>query len=399
MATANFTATRIDRFKYSADGPKIQRLWDSEVGGLGVEVFPSDRKSWIFRYRIHGKQRIITISAVGDKSLEGVRELATGYRNLVRSGTDPKLHRDAPTDGLTLDQLYDQYTGTRYFKTRSQDFQTNLFSTYEKYMKSELGHYPLQSIQRTQVRNMVEGLIDIGKEGAARGLLNRARILFNYAVQQDLLDNSPADRIRPKYTTKGRRTEWLDTPEKLSEAWWFTGAPQTRALIRWALLTGCRRDEARTTQFHQITDDIWVVQETKNSRELILPMMPAMEQIVDEMRQTFGSTSWLFPATTDTHKPLPRGTLDYLIRKSAKKAWSMHTLRHTVETMLRELEIPEEIRDLILNHVRESTGERYGHGKAVEMKKKGLEVWHEYLLDAVGASPVVGGNVVQMKRG
>jgi len=389
MATVNFTATRVDRLKYDPDGPKIQRNWDTEIPGLGLEVFSTGRKAWVFRYRLHGKQSIITISAVADKRLDAARETARHYRSLVREGSDPKVHRDAPLDGLTLDQLYEQYTSTRYYKTRSEDFHNNLASTYKRYLKPELGHYPLQSIKRVQIRRMIEGLIDKEKEGAARGLLNRVRILFSYAVQQDLMDYSPADHIRPKYTTKGRRTEWLDTPEKLNEAWWFTGAPQARALIRWALLTGCRRDEARTTQYPQVNDETWMVPDTKNNRELVLPMMPAMEQIVAEMRQTFGATSWLFPATTDTHKALPRGTLDYMVRQSAKKEWSMHTLRHTVETMLRELEIPEETRDLILNHVRESSGERYGHGKALDMKRKGLEAWHKYLLEAVEAAPAV----------
>jgi integrase len=224
--------------------------------------------------------------------------------------------------------------------------------------------------------------------------------LLNYAVQQSLLENSPADHIRPQFTSTGKRTVWLDSPEKLKEAWWFEGAPQTRALIRWCLLTACRRDEARLTQYYWINDNTWTVLKTENSRELVLPMMPALRHVMDEMQSTFGATEWLFPATTTTRKAIPAGTLDYQIRFGAKKKWSLHTLRHTVETYLRELEVPEETRDLILNHVRESSGQRYSHGKALEMKRKGLEKWHKYLLGAVDALPVkaVGGNVIRLNR-
>lgn len=396
MGTVNLTATRIDRFKFDCEGPAIQRLWDSEIGGLGVQVVKTGRKSWIFRYRIHGKQRLITICPVSDKSLPDVRELCISYRNHIREGIDPKIQRDAPLDSLTLKQLYQNYTSSRYFKTRSEDFKSNLKSTYNKYLDPELGDYPLSSIQRSQIRKLVDRLIDSGKEGAAKGLLNRTRILLSYAVQQDLVDFSPADHIRPKYTTKGRRTDWLDTPDKLKEAWWFAGAPQARALIRWALLTGCRRDEARTTKYSQVAD-VWTVPDTKNNRDLVLPVMPAMLDVANEMRQTFGPTAWLFPATTDTHKPIPRGSLDYMVRHGAKSGWSMHTLRHTVETMLRELEVPEETRDLILNHVRASSGDRYSHGAALEMKRKGLEKWHQHLLNVVSENPI--DNVLEMKRG
>jgi|GEM_PF-2051293 len=387
MAAVNLTATRVDRLKYDPKGPKIQRIWDTEVSGLGVEVFVTGRKAWIFRYRLHGKQRIITLGRVSDFSLDDARDAAVAYRAMVRSGADPKTARDAPVEGMTLDQLYQKYTSTRYFKTRSDDFRNNLSSTYKRYLQPGMGHYPLQSIQRSQIRTLVGDLIEQGKEGAARGLLNRTRILFNYALQHELIEHSPADHIKPQYTSRGKRTEWLDSAEKLKVAWWFPGAPQTRTLIRWCLLTGCRRDEARMTRHSWIADKTWRVPETKNSHELVLPLMPAMQQLVDEMRATFGATPWLFPATTDTQKVLPRGTLDYMIRQGTKKAWSLHTLRHTVESHLRELGIPEETRDLILNHARESSGERYGHGEALEMKRKGLATWHEFLLNAVETVP------------
>lgn len=401
MAAINLTETRIDRLRYEANGPKIQRTWDSAISGLGVEVFASGRKTWIFRYRIHGKQRIIALEPVSDLSLVDARERVIGYRANVKTGIDPKIVRDAPTAGMTLDQLYERYIATKYYKSKSVHFHSAMSSTYSKYLKPELGHYPLGSIQRSQVSDLVDKLIDMGKEGAARGLLNRIRILLNYALEKNIISHSPADHIKPKYVTTGERTAWLQSNEKLREAWWFTGPPQARALIRWALLTGCRRDEARTTQYSWITDESWTVPHTKNSRELVLPMMPAMRQVVDEMRSTFGATTWLFPATTDTHKALPAGTLDYMIRNGAKKEWSMHTLRHTVESHLRELEIPEETRDLILNHVRKSSGQGYGHGSALKMKAKGLEAWHEYLLNAVGAAAVtlVENNVIELKRG
>lgn len=383
MATQKLTATRVDRFKFDPTGSKIQRLWDSEVSGLGVEVFPSGKKSWVFRYRLHKKQSIIAIGSVSVMDLKAARKAALRYHGLVIDGLDPKAARDAPSEGCTLDEVYEDYIGTRYFQTRSEDFQNNLKSTYGKYLKADLGHYPVKAIRRAQVAAKVDALIEEGKEGAARGLLNRAKILFSHAIRKDWLENSPADHIKPSYTTKGRRTKWLQSEEVLREAWWFSGAPQTRALIRWCLLTGCRRDEARETRRDWIDDECWRVPDTKNSRELVLPMMPAMRGVVQEMKATFGATGWLFPATTDTHKVLPRGTLDYMIRQGTRGRWSLHVLRHTVETYLRELEVAEETRDLILNHVRESSGSRYGHGRALELKRAGLEVWHGFLLGKV----------------
>jgi site-specific recombinase XerD len=125
------------------------------------------------------------------------------------------------------------------------------------------------------------------------------------------------------------------------------------------------------------------VEDTKNHRNLYLPVMPMMVSVFDEMRSTFPDSEWLFPATTDWRKELPRGTLDYIIGVKTERKWSMHILRHTVETHLAELGIVEEVRDMILNHHRKSVGSRYNHSAQLEMKQEGLTKWHEYLESVV----------------
>ncbi len=148
MANIKFTPNRILRFKYNPDGSKIQRVWDSEILGLGIELFLSGRKSWVFRYHLLGKQKD-----------------------------------------------YDHCGGCRSLPGKSKHFHTAMTGTYRKYLQPVVGFSPVQTIQRTQIRGLVDSLIEQGKEGAAR------------------------------------------------------------ALIRWCLLTGCRRDEVRTTKYSWIGED------------------------------------------------------------------------------------------------------------------------------------------------
>jgi integrase len=260
-------------------------------------------------------------------------------------------------------------------------------STMRVYVLPEWGALPLTAVKRSQVRQRIDELIVEGKEGAARGLLNRLRILWNYALEYDLADASPADHIKPRYTTTGRRDAWLRTDDELRAAWWIDAPIQLRLAVRWMLLTGCRRDEARTANREQITGEVWRVLETKNAHPLILPVLPAMGAIVTESKHTFGATAWLFPATTSNFRPMPRGTWDWALRNATGGSWSAHVLRHTVESHMRELGIGEEARDAVLNHVRAGTGARYGHGEQLAVKRKALELWHAHLLDIVLTAP------------
>jgi hypothetical protein len=110
-----------------------------------------------------------------------------------------------------------------------------------------------------------------------------------------------------------------------------------------------------------------------------------MDAICAESRATFGATPWLFPATTSNFKAMPRGTWDWALRQATAGAWSAHVLRHTVESHMRELGIVEEHRDAVLNHVRTSTGSRYGHGEQLKIKAEAMERWHGHLLGIVAA--------------
>jgi len=373
------TPAAVARFKHKPNGPKIQRLWDAAVPGLGVEAFVSGKRSWLFRYRLAGQQRIITLGAVADMDLDEARDAAVLARGQVREGTDPKLMRDAPEGDITVAQLWKQYAATPYFASRSPDFRRGMASTMAAHVLPRWGGLPLSGLKRWMVRDAVDDLIAEGREGAARGLLNRTRILFNFALQRELVEASPADHVKPGYTTTGRRDAWLKTGEELRAAWFIDAPIQVRLMVRWLLLTGCRRDEARTAARDQLSETAWRVDATKNSRPLILPLMPAMGGIAKESRATFGATDWLFPSTMDSFKALPRGTWDWALRQATQGQWSAHVLRHTVESHLRELGVGEEARDAVLNHVRAGTGARYGHGEQLNTKREALSAWHGFL--------------------
>jgi len=376
------TRAAVERLRYRTEGPKIQRLWDTAVPGLGAEVYASGRKSWIFRYRLGERQTIMTLGAVAELGLEQARETAVLYKVKLREGTDPKAAREAPDGALSVRQLWERYSATPYYLSRSQDFRNGMTSTMRAHVLPAWGHLPLPALKRKMISDVVDALIADGREGAARGVLNRLRILFNYALQKELIEASPADHIKPQFTTTGRRDAWLETDEELCAAWFIDAPIQVRLMVRWLLLTGCRRDEARTATHGQITDGVWRVEETKNSHPLVLPMMPAMSAIVAESAATFGATAWLFPATTSNFKALPRASFDWSLRQATEGRWSAHVLRHSVESHLRELGVGEEARDAVLNHVRKGTGSRYGHGDQLAIKREALETWHRKL-DAV----------------
>ncbi len=293
------TDARVRNLNYDPEGSKIQRRWDEQIPGLGLEVFPQ-RKSWVYRYRIAGKQRIITVGHLADMDLDAARDRVLELRGLLREGIDPKGAVRRVHEAQTVAQLFERYTGGRYFASRSPDFRTNFQSALRRYLLPVIGDHAVEAVKRWQIRQAVDDLIEQNKEGAARGLLTHTRVLFNYAVEHELIEASPADHIRPRYATSGRRVAWLDTPDKLRAAWYFKGAIQVRGMLRWLVLAGCRRDEARLLEREHIVGGVWTC-----------------------------------PTTKTGGKPIPRGSWHYQLRTHAD--FHADQLRHTAESMMADL--------------------------------------------------------------
>jgi hypothetical protein len=63
------------------------RYGDGE--GLWLQVRDAERRSWLFRYTLHGKARQMGLGAFPDVGLVEAREAARRCRALLREGADP----------------------------------------------------------------------------------------------------------------------------------------------------------------------------------------------------------------------------------------------------------------------------------------------------------------------
>ncbi|MCG8092876.1 MAG: integrase family protein [Candidatus Thiodiazotropha endolucinida] len=383
LTKINLTPSRVDQFRFKVGGPKQQFLWDSQVPGLGLEAVVSGRRSWVLSYRIVGKKKRITLGAFPAIDLDVAREEAKDLLKSLRNGVDPAALKKVPEKAQTVKSLHDRYISGRYFRSRSPDFQANFKSTMRRYVLPDIEDQLLESVQRAQIKSIIDDLVEAGKEGMAQGTLTHLRILFAYGVDEGFIEYAPTERVKVKRSTSGRRTQWFDNEDDLKVIWNLAAPIQVRSIVRWCLLTGCRRDEARVSPWSSISDGRWIVSETKNRRALVLPLTEPMEMVLEECRATYPKSDWIFPATTGWKKAIPRGSLDYIVRESSKGNWSLHVLRHTVETWLADLGVSEEHRNLILNHWTGRMSERYRHGHQIETKKAVLDLWHSKLMEMV----------------
>lgn len=82
------TANEIDEL---TPRPRPFKVFDG--GGMYLYVVPNGSKVWRLKYRLDGRERLMTIGHYPEVSVDQARVVRDDSRALIRMGTDPVVHR------------------------------------------------------------------------------------------------------------------------------------------------------------------------------------------------------------------------------------------------------------------------------------------------------------------
>ena len=78
---------------------KSYKVYDAK--GLYLEVIPTGKRFWRFRYNYFGKEKRISLGEYPEISLTAARSDAISARTLVKAGIDPSLQRQQQRIGVS----------------------------------------------------------------------------------------------------------------------------------------------------------------------------------------------------------------------------------------------------------------------------------------------------------
>ena len=88
---------------------KDQFIWDSDLPGFGLRVFPSGRRSYLIQYRVGGRQRRFTLGPHGVLTPAQARQRAAKLLAGVREGDDPSERRHEASEAPTVAEFAETY--------------------------------------------------------------------------------------------------------------------------------------------------------------------------------------------------------------------------------------------------------------------------------------------------
>jgi integrase len=385
------TKAVIDRSQYEGKAGGRFVLWDSQLSGFGLRIYPSGRKAFILSYRFQGRKRLYTLGDYGVLTLDEARTLAKKKSFELIGGIDPLQVRRKESQGETIRDLCHAFI-ERYAKPRKKSWEEDQ-RRFDKCIIPLWGTRKITSITREDAAGLHHRL---GKNSGyeANRILALLSKLFETAKRWGMLppqSDNPA-RGHDKFTEK-KRDRWVKHDElpRIVQAVAAEENIYVRAAIWLYLLTGVRKSELLAARWADIDFHRKELRldDTKAGRTHYLPLSVPAVKLLEQLPRLEGNPHVL--PGHNTGRPLVNISKPWLrIRKAAAvDDVRLHDLRRTVGSMMAQSGESLHLIGRVLNHSNESTTKVYAHFGQDNIRKAIEKHGEEIMSIAHSSSPEI----------
>jgi len=296
-----------------SDTSKRKLIWDTDVVGFCVRIYPTGRKTYFFQYRnAYKKTKFVKIGVHGNITAEQAREKATQLALKVSGGEDPSIKTPHKLEFTIMGDLAE-----KYLKLHAENEKRPKSVKEDKYMLRNyiLKEFGIRKVDTITFEDIQTLHVSLNKKRIlANRILALLHKMFNLAIQWKWCKDNPVSGIKKYQETK--RTRWLQEDEMVR----FLNAldiypNQTIAdIVRLLILTGARKHEVLGATWDQFDLDkgIWTkrAHTTKQKKMEHSPLSPPATAILKKIEKEKRDSLFLFPGNIKG-KPL----------QDIKKSW------------------------------------------------------------------------------
>lgn len=254
------TKSIIDKISYSKTNNSRQFVWDAEISGFGLRVYPSGKKSFVLSYWMKGRKHLFTIGSYGVLTVDQARREARRLYVDILDGIDPLENKKRNKADKSVRQLGIEFVD-KHSKIHKKTWKTDK-RRIEEYINPAIGNYAADSITKSDIISLHQ---KIGQHAIyeANRTISLLGTMFRFGKEWGFLEPMaaiPTQGIK-KYKEL-ERDRWV-TPEempRLAEAIDGESSPFVRAAIWLYLLTGLRKTELLEAKWSNVD---WVRKEIK----------------------------------------------------------------------------------------------------------------------------------------
>ena len=348
------------------DSTKRIVIWDTEVTGFCIRLYPTGKKTYFLQYRNKKREtHKIKIGVHGFITTELARQKAIELSLSIGAGEDPSVKHKvvAGSTGQSMQDLADKYLSLhagpkkapKSYKEDIAKLKNIILKKYAPLRVDAISILDLQKLNSDLQKTPIQA-------NRTMALLSK---MFNLAVQWGWRSDNPVIGV-DKYKEQ-KRYRWLDDEEsqRLFTALDTYHNQNVANAIRLLILTGARKTELLSATWDQfdLEKGVWTKQahSTKQRKMEHVPISSVALEILRMMKEQADSP-FLFPGKVPG-QPLkdPKKAWDTIRKKASTLDVRIHDLRHTYASHLVSSGLSLSIVGKLLGHTQASTTQRYAH--------------------------------------
>jgi integrase len=334
---------------------KAKLYYLNDGAGLRLRIRPDGSRTWIYRYRLGGKEMSSGLGAYPKVTLQIARAKIEDARQHVAKGDNPSTaNRIAKANQITKGEATFGAIAREWLAHNQSEWSAHYYERNDgllrRYLLPDLERMPIDSIKEAYLYTIIKAAYDKGTKESARRARGIAAQIFSYARATHRGTINPArDMADNPYFKKPPVKHFSALPQnkvgELIKALDVTGISQkldvkTVCALRLALYTGLRDNSIRGALWREIDFDnaVWTIPSTrmKSGREHQVPLpSQAIAALLSIKPLTYrDSDSFIFPGR-GKHKIMSENTLRLALHRLGFVV-TAHGLRSLITDVLNE---------------------------------------------------------------
>lgn len=377
--------------------PKEKSFKISDFEGLFLTVKPTGSKLWHFKYRIDGKEKLLSIGIYPEVTLAQARAKKDQARSQLASGQDPgdakkdqklqdRLRRGNTFEVLALDFMAKEAKEGRAAATKTKN---------EWLLGMAIGSFgkrPITEVTSALILTCLRKVETRGTHETAKRLRSKIGAVFRYAIANALAESDPTAAlkgalIRPTVKPRAAITDSKKLGGLLRAIDVFQGQTTTRLALSLLMILVPRPGELRHALWPEfdLETKVWSIPAArmKMRRPHQVPLPAQAIVLLQELRELNGSSEFLFPSIRSPKRPMSENTMNAALRIMGFTGDEVtsHGFRATFSTLANESGLwhPDAI-ERALAHIEGNQVRRaYARGEFWDERVRMADWWAEYL--------------------
>ncbi|ELO4115057.1 tyrosine-type recombinase/integrase [Salmonella enterica] len=368
------------------------RPWQlADHDGLVIEVLPTGRKIWRFRYRFDNKSQKITLGEYPAFSLAEARLWREKCRSMVAHGINPaqkkqeeKLKQKDPTTVKTFAKRW----LTDIVEKSNRD-PRNITRIIEKDIIPIIGKLELEELTTAHIQVVLDRIKQRGSDHVALLTRNVLKRMLAYAISRGIIFNNPAAAIEARYIAQATSRDVALTAEEIGILLRgiYTSNMNRRHKLALHLLIICmvRKSEMIEATWSEVNFNAleWRIpgERMKMDNPHIVPLSKQAQAMFEELKFLAGDSPYVFPSRNDHRRPISKTTLNCAVRTLDLNVrdFVIHDFRRTASTLLHEQGYNSDWVEKCLAHKIGGVRGVYNRAEYLNQRREMLQSWADFV--------------------